>query len=134
MSGLKPVIDRLKSRLSNWKSRNLSFGGRLILLKYVLSSLPIYVISFFKAPSGKLFGGLRVRRLKEFNIALLGERAAYGWGQEGVGVVAGDCENSRGVGVEGGSWFEESIMKRVGEMRALGWGEEGEAWGGGIAC
>jgi len=29
-------------------------------------------------------------------------------------VVARDCENSRGVGVEGGSWFEASITKRVG--------------------
>ena len=27
-------------------------GGRLILLKAVLSSLPIYVLSFFKAPTG----------------------------------------------------------------------------------
>jgi len=47
----EPVIDRIKSRLSNWKSRNLSFGGRLILLKPVLSSLPVYALSFFRAPS-----------------------------------------------------------------------------------
>lgn len=33
---------------------NLSLGGQLILLKYVLSSLHVYVyaLSFFKAPSG----------------------------------------------------------------------------------
>ena len=30
-----PVIERLKSRMSEWKSRNLSYGGRLILLKSV---------------------------------------------------------------------------------------------------
>ncbi|GAU20543.1 hypothetical protein TSUD_131010 [Trifolium subterraneum] len=48
----EPVLARLKSRLSGWKSRFLSFGGRLVLLKSVLSSLPVYALSFFKAPSG----------------------------------------------------------------------------------
>jgi len=45
---LELVIDRIKSR-------NLSFRGRLILLQFVLSSLPVYTISFFKAPSGIIF-------------------------------------------------------------------------------
>ena len=48
----QPLIDRIKSRLSGWKSRNLSLGGRLVLLKSVLSSLPVYFLSFFKAPAG----------------------------------------------------------------------------------
>jgi len=48
----QPLIDRLKSRLSGWKSKNLSLGGRLVLLKFVLSSLPVYFLSFFKAPAG----------------------------------------------------------------------------------
>ncbi|RHN49937.1 putative RNA-directed DNA polymerase [Medicago truncatula] len=46
-----PVIDRIKSRLSEWKSKHLSLGGRLVLLKSVLSSLPVYALSFFKAPT-----------------------------------------------------------------------------------
>jgi len=91
-----------------WKTKFLSFGGRLILLKFVLSSLPVYFLSFFKAPTGiissltsifKIFvfrvggedfrkiawvdwdsvclpnkdGGLGVRKLHEFNLALLGK-------------------------------------------------------------
>jgi len=47
----QPLIDRIKSRLSGLKSKNLSLGGRLVLLKSVLSSLPVYFLSFFKAPA-----------------------------------------------------------------------------------
>ncbi|MCH79618.1 RNA-directed DNA polymerase (Reverse transcriptase), partial [Trifolium medium] len=47
----EPVVNRIRSRLTAWKSRFLSFGGRLVLLKYVLTSLPVYALSFFKAPS-----------------------------------------------------------------------------------
>ncbi|MCI18312.1 RNA-directed DNA polymerase (Reverse transcriptase), partial [Trifolium medium] len=46
-----PVLLRIKNRLSGWKSRFLSFGGRLVLLRSVLTSLPVFAISFFKAPS-----------------------------------------------------------------------------------
>jgi mannosylglycoprotein endo-beta-mannosidase len=38
---LDPVVTRLKTRLSGWKNRFLSFGGRLVLLKSVLTSLPV---------------------------------------------------------------------------------------------
>jgi len=47
-----PVLNTIKSRLSGWQSCFLSFGGRLVLLKSVLTSLPVYALSFFKAPSG----------------------------------------------------------------------------------
>lgn len=46
----EPVLDTIKSRLSGWQSRFLSFGGCLVLLKFVRTSLPIYALSFFKAP------------------------------------------------------------------------------------
>ena len=46
------MLNTIKLRLSAWKSRFLSFGGRLTLLKSVLTSLPVYALSFFKAPSG----------------------------------------------------------------------------------
>jgi len=52
LSFWKPVVDRIVARLSVWNNKVLSSGSRLILLKYVLSSLPIYFLSFFKAPAG----------------------------------------------------------------------------------
>ena len=47
-----PVLCTVKSRLSGWKICFLSLGGRLTLLKFVLTSLHVYALSFFKAPSG----------------------------------------------------------------------------------
>jgi len=41
----EPIIDRIKARLSKWNSRFLSFEGRLILIKFVLSSLHVYALS-----------------------------------------------------------------------------------------
>jgi hypothetical protein len=49
-----PLIDRIRKKLSSWKSRHLSMGGRLVLLRSVLSSIPVYFLSFFKAPIGTI--------------------------------------------------------------------------------
>jgi exonuclease III len=44
------IIDTTRKRLSVWNGRNLSIGGRVTLINSVLSSLPLYFFSFFKAP------------------------------------------------------------------------------------
>ncbi|GMJ11562.1 hypothetical protein HRI_004825400 [Hibiscus trionum] len=47
----EPVINKFHSHLAGWKGCNLSFSGRLILIKSVLSSLPTYFLSLFRMPS-----------------------------------------------------------------------------------
>ncbi|CAJ2656620.1 unnamed protein product [Trifolium pratense] len=170
----EPVLARLKNRLSGWRSRFLSFGGRLVLLKSVLISLPVYALSFFKAPSGtissiesilinffwggsedfrkiswinwksiclrKEYGGLGVRQLREFNLALLGKwcwrmlvdreglwfRVLAGrYGVERGRLCEGGARGStwwrelariRGGGGEvGGGWFREHVSRKVGD-------------------
>ncbi|GJY86569.1 hypothetical protein Tco_0500595 [Tanacetum coccineum] len=48
------VVDRVSSRLSKWKMKMLSIGGRLTLLKSVLGSTPIFHMSIHKVPLGVL--------------------------------------------------------------------------------
>lgn len=47
----KPIIDMMKRKLAPWRRRHLSFGGRICLIKSVLSSLSLYFFSFLKVPS-----------------------------------------------------------------------------------
>ncbi|GKD33796.1 retrovirus-related pol polyprotein from transposon TNT 1-94 [Tanacetum coccineum] len=47
------IVEKVKSRLSKWKSKTLSIGGRLTLLKSVLGSIPVFHMSIFKVPSKK---------------------------------------------------------------------------------
>ena len=48
------VVERVKSRLSKWKMKTLSIGGRLTLLKSVLGSMSIFHMLIFKVPLGVL--------------------------------------------------------------------------------
>lgn len=47
----QPVIDKVKKRLSTWHQQQLSFGGRVCLIKSVLTAIPLYYLSMFRAPS-----------------------------------------------------------------------------------
>lgn len=45
------VIRKVESKLATWKSKMVSFRGRLMLIKVVLFSLPVYFLSMFRAPT-----------------------------------------------------------------------------------
>jgi hypothetical protein len=48
------IENRIENKLSGWKGKLLSVGGRLVLIKSVLSSLPMFMLSFFELPKGVL--------------------------------------------------------------------------------
>nr|GFB25550.1 RNA-directed DNA polymerase, eukaryota, reverse transcriptase zinc-binding domain protein [Tanacetum cinerariifolium] len=48
------TVNKIRSRLSNWKVKTLSIEGRLTLLKSVLDASPLYYMSIFKTPKGVL--------------------------------------------------------------------------------
>ncbi|GJT23655.1 RNA-directed DNA polymerase, eukaryota [Tanacetum coccineum] len=50
----KEVVDKVVTRLSRWKMKTLSIGGRLTLLKSVLGSIPIFHMSIYKVPELKI--------------------------------------------------------------------------------
>jgi len=46
------IEERFQRKLSSWKGKLLSSGGRLVLINSVLSSLPMFMMSFFAVPKG----------------------------------------------------------------------------------
>jgi ribosomal protein L21E len=48
------IEERIEKKLSSWKGKYISVGGRLVLINSVLSRLPMFMLSFFKIPKGVL--------------------------------------------------------------------------------
>ncbi|GJR09904.1 RNA-directed DNA polymerase, eukaryota [Tanacetum coccineum] len=61
---------RVKNRLSKWKMKSLSIGGRLTLLKSVLGSIPIFHMSIYRAPLSVLrtLESIRSKKFKGHDI------------------------------------------------------------------
>jgi len=66
------VIEKVQARLSRWKGRCLTMAERICLIKFVLSSIPLFYMSLFKLPSG--VAGKLIRMQRSF---------LWGWGAEG---------------------------------------------------
>lgn len=47
---LQPILDKTKTRMSGWQGKLLTSGGRRELVRSVLSSMPIYLLTALKVP------------------------------------------------------------------------------------
>jgi len=47
----EPVVNKINARLSTWKERCLSMADRVCLIKAVFTSIPLFYLSFYKAPT-----------------------------------------------------------------------------------
>ncbi|XP_071740542.1 uncharacterized protein [Rutidosis leptorrhynchoides] len=83
------VIDKFNSRLSSLKMRSMSSGGGLVLIKSVLTSLPLYYFLIFRAPPSV------IKLLESVKII----RSIYG--SNGGLLVEGDNNHSSPIGIWG---------------------------------
>jgi len=67
----EPVLNMLKFRLNVWKGRFLSMAGRICLLKSVITAIPLYYMSLFRAPESVCKSIVSIQR-----------RFLWGWGKE----------------------------------------------------
>lgn len=45
-----PVVEKIEKRLASWGRKYQSLGGRLTLIKFVLTNLSMYYMSIFEMP------------------------------------------------------------------------------------
>lgn len=57
-----PILSKTRSRLSGLKWEIIFIGGRVVLLNLVLTTIPIYLFSFYKAPKAISFNIKNVQR------------------------------------------------------------------------
>ncbi|KAJ0445610.1 putative reverse transcriptase zinc-binding domain-containing protein [Helianthus annuus] len=72
-----PVVEIFQRRLSLWKAKTLSFGGRITLVCSVLNALPTYYFSLYKAPMGVIKRLEKIRR--EFLWGSIEEKEKMKW-------------------------------------------------------
>lgn len=75
ISNWNPDMDAFDNRLTKWRERSLSIGGRLTLLKSVLEAIPTFIFSIYKAPQ-KVTDTLEAKRYKFF----------WGGGLDSIGI------------------------------------------------
>ena len=67
----KCLVDKVKTRLSDWRNKSLSFSGRLQLILSVLSSMQIYWASIFVLPISITKEIEKLKSLASWNLALM---------------------------------------------------------------
>ncbi|GKV24110.1 hypothetical protein SLEP1_g33762 [Rubroshorea leprosula] len=73
----QPLLDSFKKKLTRWKGRHLSLGGRITLINSVLTSLPVFLMSVYLIPKGTLKAIDRIR--KSFLWGGEGEKKKINW-------------------------------------------------------
>lgn len=86
----EPIVNKLSARLSAWKGRFLSLAQRICLIKLVLIALPMFYLSFYRAPESIYNRLICIQR-----------RFLWGWGKENrphgsVGIMSANLWRKEG--------------------------------------
>ena len=103
----KPVITKIKNKLSTWKGGYLSFAGQICLIKSVITALSLYYFSFYKAPIG----------VCEI-IKNLQRNFLWGWGHEGRKIawirweIICKSKDEGGIGLKDIHLFNKALLAK----------------------
>jgi len=89
-------MDKIKGRLNIWKGSFLSLARRICLIKPVFTTLPLFYLSFYKAPESVYKRITNIQR-----------RFLCGWGKENTTILWVSWENLCKPKAEGGLGFKK---------------------------
>lgn len=98
----QPMLQAIQSRLQGWTSKFLSYGGRITLVKAVLSAMPLHYMQAFKLPVGvtKHIDNMRRSFLWKGNDTCKGINCLVNWERVcalklngGLGIINLTCQN-----------------------------------------
>jgi len=93
----EPVVKKIEARLTAWKGRLLSMAGRICLLKSVFTSIPLFYLSIFRAPTTVCN-----------RISSIQRRFLWAWGKENKAIAWVSWENVCKPCEEGGLEVKET--------------------------
>nr|KYP58785.1 Putative ribonuclease H protein At1g65750 family [Cajanus cajan] len=116
----RPILDKIINKLAPWKDKLISMAGRVCIINFVLTALPLYFIPFFKMPKKVVNNIIKIQR-------------AYLWGGEEdsrkVAWVSWDkiCrpKQNGGLGIKNIKLFNESLL---GKWRWNLFHQQGKLW------
>jgi len=103
----EPIIERLSAKFSVWKGKSMSLAGRICLVKAVFTAIPLFYLSFFKAPRGVCDRMVSIQR-----------RFLWGWGREKKQIPWVSWENvckpleEGGLGIKNVRNFNEALLAK----------------------
>ena len=105
----QPIISKFEFKLSKWKQKCLSMGGRITLINSVLTALPIYLLSFFKVPKKVVNKLVSIQR--NFLWGGGSEAAKIAWVKWDTVCLP---KNKGGLGIKDLSKFNEALLGKRG--------------------
>ncbi|XP_058762490.1 uncharacterized protein LOC131635874 [Vicia villosa] len=103
----RSVLEKMKDKLGSWRGMLLSIGGRVTLLNNVLSNLPSFSLSFYKAPI-KVINEIR-KIQRQFLWNGVGDRRGISW-------VKWDSicrsKDKGGLGVKDVATFNQALLSK----------------------
>ena len=132
------VVAKIKNKLARWKWKFLSFARRICLLKFVITSLPLFYVFLFKMFAGVISTMNKIQR-----------QILWKWGREDKKIVwvswlkVCKLKEDRGLGVRDlrafnlallGKWIWRLVTKKGGLWKELlhskyeGWRELRNTW------
>lgn len=101
------LIQKVKNRIARWDGNDIAMGGRATLVQSVLSSIPIYTLSFHLLPKKTILELIRIQRAFLWGGNVSNSKIAWvSWSE----ICKSECEG--GLGIRDLECFNKALLAK----------------------